>query len=79
MYIFNILKRDLKRKKITNIVKDEMPHVFESFYRGTNVGKEEGSGLGLYICQRLMHQMKGDIFVCQEQKCFVATVVVRMG
>ena len=36
--------------------------IFESFYRGTNTGKQEGSGLGLYICRRLMHLMDGEIF-----------------
>lgn len=41
---------------------DELPHIFDSFYRGSNVGDKDGSGLGLYICRTLMHKMKGDIF-----------------
>ncbi|MBP1559926.1 MAG: HAMP domain-containing histidine kinase [Oscillospiraceae bacterium] len=40
----------------------ELPHIFESFRRGTNVGNEKGSGLGLYICRQLMHKMNGEIF-----------------
>ena len=42
--------------------KRELANIFESFYRGTNTGKQEGSGLGLYICRRLMHLMDGEIF-----------------
>lgn len=39
----------------------ELPHVFDSFYRGSNVTKQEGSGLGLYICRSLIHLMEGEI------------------
>ena len=41
---------------------DELPHIFDSFWRGSNAGSEEGSGLGLYICRTLMRQMDGEIF-----------------
>ena len=40
----------------------ELPHLFESFWRGTNAEKEKGSGLGLYIGRQLMRKMNGDIF-----------------
>ena len=40
----------------------DLPHIFDSFWRGTNAEKEKGSGLGLYICRQLMHRMNGDIF-----------------
>ena len=42
--------------------KRELANIFESFYRGTNTGKQEGSSLGLYICRRLMHMMDGEIY-----------------
>ena len=41
---------------------DELRHIFDSFYRGSNVGRNEGSGLGLYICRKLMSLMHGDIY-----------------
>ena len=41
--------------------KRELPHIFDSFFRGTNVEKENGSGLGLYICKKLMNLMEGEI------------------
>lgn len=40
----------------------DLPHMFESFWRGTNAEKEKGSGLGLYICRQLMRKMNGEIF-----------------
>ena len=41
---------------------NELPHIFDSFWRGSNVGSNSGSGLGLYICRSLMHKMNGDIY-----------------
>lgn len=40
---------------------NELAHLFDSFYRGTNVNNKNGSGLGLYICRQLMHLMEGEI------------------
>jgi signal transduction histidine kinase len=40
----------------------EAVHIFDSFYRGSNVGNQPGSGLGLYICRKLIHAMEGEIF-----------------
>ena len=39
----------------------ELTHIFDSFYRGSNVGNQKGSGLGLFICRKLMHLMEGEI------------------
>ncbi len=44
------------------ISENELPHIFESFWRGENAENEKGSGLGLYICRQLMHKMNGEIF-----------------
>ena len=41
---------------------EETAHIFDSFWRGSNAGSKPGSGLGLYICSRLMAEMGGDIF-----------------
>lgn len=40
----------------------DLPHIFESFWRGTNAENLKGSGLGLYICRQLMHKMNGEVF-----------------
>ncbi len=41
---------------------EEMPHLFDSFYRGSNVGGKDGNGLGLYMNRQIMKKMDGDIF-----------------
>lgn len=60
-----------------SISEDEIPHLFESFYRGTNSSKHEGSGLGLYIARSLMRIMDGDIFANINGDEFSIVVVVR--
>lgn len=56
--------------------KDELTHIFESFWRGSNVGTEAGSGLGLYICRRLLHKMDGEIFAeCKNMEMSVTAVL----
>ncbi len=40
----------------------DLPHIFESFWRGTNAENQKGSGLGLYICRQLMRKMNGEVF-----------------
>ena len=57
--------------------KTELPHVFESFWRGSNAGNKSGSGLGLYICRQLMHKMDGDIFADIDHEMMCVTVVIR--
>lgn len=53
----------------------ELPHVFDSFWRGSNAENKEGSGLGLYICRQLMHHMDGEIFAETKDGCMHITVV----
>ena len=57
----------------------ELPHIFDSFWRGSNVSRTEGSGLGLYICRQLMKKMDGDIFAVIEGDEIGVTAVFRMG
>lgn len=38
---------------------EDMPFIFDKFYRGRNCGKEQGSGLGLYIVKYIAEQMGG--------------------
>lgn len=56
---------------------DELLHLFDSFYRGSNSERVDGSGLGLYICKELMHKMDGDVFVKMDGDRFLATVVLK--
>lgn len=61
-----------------DLQENELPHIFDSFYRGSNSKNENGSGLGLYICKQLMHKMEGEIYAeIMENSCFVVTVVIQ--
>ncbi len=40
---------------------EDMPFIFEKFYRGTNHGEEPGAGLGLFIVQYVMQQTNGQV------------------
>ena len=53
----------------------ELPHIFDSFWRGSNASETGGSGLGLYICRNLMHKMCGDVFAVAEDDRMSVTAV----
>ncbi len=54
---------------------NELPHIFESFWRGSNVSGNSGSGLGLYICRQLMNKMNGEVFArCEDDQVRVTAV-----
>lgn len=55
--------------------KDDLPHIFESFWRGANAKNIRGSGLGLYICRQLMHRMNGEIFAQTDDDIITVTAV----
>ncbi|MEE0913630.1 MAG: HAMP domain-containing sensor histidine kinase [Ruminococcus sp.] len=61
----------------SSISQNEVTHIFDSFWRGSNVGSNRGSGLGLYICRQLMYKMGGDIFAdCKDDIMTVSLVFV---
>lgn len=55
------------------ISKDDLPHVFERFYRGSESGRTKGSGLGLAITQAIILSHRGKIEV--ESKIEQGTLV----
>ena len=60
-----------------DLKEEELPNLFDSFYRGSNSGGVKGSGLGLYICKTLMRKMDGEIYAEMNEDVFGVTVVVR--
>ncbi len=42
---------------------EDQPHLFESFHRGKNVGRVEGSGLGLTVVKKCVDLLGGKIWV----------------
>ena len=61
----------------TGFKEEELPNVFDSFYRGTNSHGEKGNGLGLYICKTLMRKMDGEVYAECMSDGFMVTVVIR--
>ena len=74
-------EESFKLIQITNsgcsLKEEELPHLFDSFYRGSNAEKKDGSGLGLYIAKSLMRMMGGDVFVKINNDEFTAVTVVK--
>ena len=60
-----------------SLKQEELINLFDSFYRGSNVGSADGSGLGLYISRQLMQKMDGEVFAEIKEDDFCATIVVR--
>ncbi len=60
-----------------SLKEEELPNLFDSFYRGSNSQGVKGNGLGLYICKTLMRKMDGEVFARIKDDRFVVTVVIR--
>lgn len=59
------------------IAPDDLPRIFEPFYRATNAAGISGFGVGLSICQRIMEMHRGQLFVestLGEGSCFTLEV-----
>jgi len=58
---------------------DELPLLFNKFYRGNNAEGHSGSGLGLYISQYLMQSMQGDIACHNRIDGFTVTLRIKLA
>lgn len=56
------------------ILDEDMPFVFEKFYRGKNVAEKQGSGLGLYIVHYIISQMNGNILLHNDSQGLEARI-----
>ena len=74
-------EEDCKLVTVSNtgctLKEEELPHLFDSFYRGSNSERQKGSGLGLYICKELMHRMDGEIYAKIKGNDFSITLVIK--
>ena len=74
-------EENYKLIQVTNsgcsLKEDELPHLFDSFYRGSNAEKKDGSGLGLYIAKNLMKMMGGDVYAKINNDEFIVVTVVK--
>ena len=60
-----------------SLKEEELPNLFDSFYRGSNSQGVKGSGLGLYICRELMKKMDGEVFAEIRDGRFLVTAVIQ--
>ncbi len=60
-----------------SLKEEELPNLFDPFYRGGNSQGVKGNGLGLYICKTLMRKMDGEVFAQVSDGKFQVTVVIR--
>ncbi len=63
----------------TPLPASERPHVFDSFWRGSNTNNKPGSGLGLYIAKYLMSKMNGEIYLGKSDTGISFVVVIPMA
>ncbi len=79
--IYSEDEEDCKLVHIENsgnrLKEEELPNIFDSFYRGSNSHGVRGNGLGLYICKTLMCKMDGEVFAQIRDENFRVTVVLR--
>lgn len=62
----------------TPVSVQEMPHLFDSFFRGSNAEGREGSGLGLYICSEIMKKMQGEAYAVRYEDGMEFVLVCRL-
>lgn len=58
---------------------DELPFLFNKYYRGHNIEGSNGTGLGLYLSQYFMQHMQGDIECCNRGDGFTVIVHIKLA
>lgn len=54
---------------------EDMPFIFDKFYRGKNHGDEPGAGLGLFIVKYIMEQMDGRVDLVNQEDGLLVKLV----
>ncbi len=57
---------------------EDMPFIFDKFYRGKNHGEEPGAGLGLFIVKYIMEQMDGRVELENEADGLLVKLLFKM-
>lgn len=58
---------------------EELPLVFNKFFRGSLAANSNGAGLGLYISRYLMRKMQGDIVCANRQDGFTVKLLIPLA
>ncbi|MGV2686790.1 sensor histidine kinase, partial [Clostridium perfringens] len=60
------------------VEEDELPLLFNKFYRGRNASGQTGAGLGLYISKYLMQSMGGDVSCHNRDNGFTVKLQIKL-
>ncbi|MFJ6266821.1 ATP-binding protein [Lysinibacillus xylanilyticus] len=63
----------------SGISEEELPLLFNKYYRGTNVEGKNGSGLGLYISKYFMENMYGQISCYNRHDGFTVVLKIKLA
>lgn len=63
----------------SGVLAEELPLVFEKFYRGKDSKDKSGVGLGLFISRYLMQKMEGNILCEEVSKGFALIISIRLA
>jgi len=63
----------------SGVSEEELPLLFNKYYRGTNIGGKNGSGLGLYISKYFMGNMYGQISCYNGQDGFTVVLKIKLA
>lgn len=61
------------------VAEQELNHLFDSFFRGSNAGMEKGNGLGLYICKEIMKKCNGEIYPVRHRDGMELVIVCKQS
>ena len=60
------------------LMENELPHIFDSFWRGSNAEGKSGNGLGLFIVRQIMNKMNGDVYASTINDILSITFVLKI-
>lgn len=63
----------------SGVLEEEIPLLFNKFYRGKNIEKSDGYGLGLYLSKYFMEQMSGGICCTNRIDGFTVTIMLKLS
>lgn len=55
---------------------ENMPFIFDKFYRGSNCGNQQGSGLGLYIVRYISEKMGGSVILQNHEQGLEVEIIL---
>lgn len=61
------------------VSEEELPLIFNKFYRGTNTSGVTGSGLGLFLSKYFMEHMQGDVECYNVTDGFVVKIYIKLA